>query len=151
MNLTPRWDTYFMALCDFVAQQSKDFSTRLGCVIVGPNRSVLSTGYNGMPRGVSDDVPERQERPLKYAFFEHAERNALYNALYNGTTVKGGTLYCQWLPCADCARGIIQAGIVAVVVADMNMPDRWIESVDMGLTMMREAGIVVRVAAVVNK
>lgn len=53
---------------------------KTGAIVVGPDREIRATGYNGLVRGVNDDIPERMERPTKYDFFEHAERNAVYNA-----------------------------------------------------------------------
>ena len=79
-------------------------------------------------------------------FMEHAERNAIMNAARVGIPLEGCTLYCQWLPCADCARAIIQAGIVAVVVANMKIEERWEASIGAGLQMLRESNVVVRSA-----
>ena len=104
--MTAKWDRYFMGLAVQAATLSKDESTKLGCVIVGPDREIRATGYNSFPRGVNDDRPERQGRPLKYKWFEHAERNAIYNAARVGVSLKGCVLYCAWPPCTDCARGI---------------------------------------------
>jgi dCMP deaminase len=148
LDPSPRWDAYFIELCRHLATLSKDQSTKLGCVIVGPAREVRATGYNSFPRGIDDDVQSRQERPQKYLYFEHAERNALYHAARVGIPVSGCSLYCQWLPCADCARAIIQTGIVEVVVVDMSMPDRWNDSVKAGAEMLKEAGVLVRPVAV---
>lgn len=139
-----KWDSYFMEMALHAAKLSKDTSTKLGCVIVGPDREVRSTGYNSPPRGVNDDVLERHERPLKYKFFEHAERNAVYNAARVGIPIKGCTLYCAWPPCTDCARAIIQAGIVEVVVLTLDVPDRWAEDVAVSLEMLDEAGVKIR-------
>lgn len=110
------WDQYFLSMAYFIAMKSKDTSTRIGAVIVGPNHEIRSTGYNGLPRGLRDDLPERNERPEKYFWYEHGERNALYNAARMGVPLDGCTLYTQMLPCADCARGIIQSGLVRVVI-----------------------------------
>lgn len=111
----PSWDCYFISLCYLAASRSQDSSTHAGAVIVRPDNSVLSTGYNSPPRGVDiEDVP--QERPHKYFWMEHAERNAIYNAAKNEGGVEGCRLYVNFLPCADCARGIVQAGISEVIV-----------------------------------
>ena len=83
----PSWDEYFLTLCDAVALKSKDRSTKLGCVIVGVGHEVRSTGYNGFPRGVNDNVDARHQRPEKYKWTEHAERNAIYNAARCGVSV----------------------------------------------------------------
>lgn len=109
------WHKYYLDLLDPIAAKSKDPNTKLGCVIVGPDHEIRSTGYNSFPRGITDDMPERLERPEKYLWIEHAERNAIYNAARCGTALKGCCLYIGILPCMDCARGIIQAGITEVI------------------------------------
>src|SRR5690242_5941477 len=110
-----KWDRRWLDLADHVSQWSKDRSTKVGCVIVGEANQVLSLGYNGFPRGVNDTAPERHQRPTKYQWTEHAERNAIYNAARTGTNITGAVLYVPWFPCIDCARGIVQSGIDAVV------------------------------------
>ncbi len=116
MTSVPDWDRYFLEICRVVAARSKDPSTKVGCVIVGPAHEIRSTGYNSLPRHIRDDQPERFERPAKYLWVEHAERNAIYNAARAGTPLEGCSLYADLMPCMDCARGIVQAGIVEVVV-----------------------------------
>lgn len=110
------WDTYFMSLAYLVAMKSKDPRTKVGAVIVGPDNEIRTTGYNSFPRGMQDDVPERQVSPAKHLFFEHAERNAIYNAARMGTSLKGCRIYLPFMPCSDCARGIVQAGLAEVVL-----------------------------------
>jgi dCMP deaminase len=116
MPSVPDWDRYFLEICRVVATRSKDPSTKIGCVIVGPAREIRSTGYNSLPRHIRDDVPARFERPTKYLWIEHAERNAIYNAARCGTPLEGCTLYAEFTPCMDCGRAIVQAGIVEVVL-----------------------------------
>jgi len=108
------WDDLFMAMAFLVASKSEDKNTRIGAVIVGPDHEVRSVGYNGMPRKVKN-TNKRQERPEKYFWFEHAERNAVYNASLVGIPLKGCTMYTNGIPCMDCARGVIQSGITKVV------------------------------------
>ncbi len=79
----PSWDRYYLDVCKVVGARSKDPNTQLGCIIVGPNHEIRSTGYNSFPRGIRDDVPERLVRPAKYLWIEHAERNAICNAARN--------------------------------------------------------------------
>ena len=138
------WDDTFFEVCEVVAKRSKDTSTKFGCVIVGPDREIRSTGYNSFPRGINDNDPARFERPYKYHFFEHAERNAFYNAARMGTSTKGCTMYIAGLPCSGCARSIIQCGIKEVVVKSILVPERWLETCQAGLQMMLEAGVGVR-------
>ena len=117
MRSIPSWDQYYLDICKVVATRSKDPNTQVGCVIIGPNREIRSTGYNSFPRGIRDDVPERLERPTKYLWIEHAERNAICNAARAGTATEGCTIFVEIMPCMDCARAIVQAGIVEVVVS----------------------------------
>jgi len=147
MNRHNRADV-FMSMAYLVSMQSTDVSTHVGAVIVGTDNEVRSTGYNGFPRGVNDDVVERQEKPLKYSWMEHAERNAIYNAARMGLSVKGCTMFTNGFPCADCARAIIQSGIAVVVtdrVWDDHNPVRWAESLRISQDMFVEAGIKHRV------
>lgn len=182
------WDDYFIELAGQVATKSKDPSTQVGCVIVGPDNEIRSTGFNGFPRGVKEmqakdphvvvafermfiagpdqyaakcfcgevipftmmstqeeihvsDLrvshphfqqplgelhlhPERWERPAKYEWVEHAERNAVYNAARMGVSTKGCRAYLNWepRPCIECCKGFIQAGIIEVIGPNIPFP-----------------------------
>lgn len=109
-----KWHLRFIELAKLVASWSKDRSTKVGAVAVGPYREICSVGYNGMPRGVNDDVEARHQRPEKYSYFEHAERNLLFNASRIGARLQNCTIYITHYPCADCARGIIQSEFKAL-------------------------------------
>lgn len=141
------WDTFFIELAKLTASKSKDYSTKVGAVIVGPDNEVRSLGYNGFPRGVNDHVEKRHERPAKYLFTEHAERNALYNALRAGIPVVGCRLYLNYspCPCSDCARAIIQSGIVEVIgPKDNPFPgkgEQWEQSIKAAKEMCEEASV----------
>jgi len=139
------WDRYYLGIAEAVAARSKDESTKLGAVIAD-SRGVLSTGYNSFPRGVFDDVAERQERPLKYKWFVHAEANAIYNAARVGISLENSVIYCRWRPCPSCAQAIIQAGIVRVVVASLDVPDRWLGDMELASSMLSEAGVTMETA-----
>jgi dCMP deaminase len=105
MSAAPgNWDRRFLELAAHIGSWSKDQSAKTGCVIVGPDRLIRSVGYNGFVRGVDDEVDSRHERPAKYSWTEHAERNAIYNAARIGISLAGATCYVNWFPCADCAR-----------------------------------------------
>lgn len=106
------WDQRFLELADHIAQWSKDPRTKVGAVIVDEKKRVVSVGYNGFPRGVSDDGDRYDDRQTKHLFVAHAERNALDNA---PLMVDGCTLYVPLLPCNECAKSIIQKGITRVV------------------------------------
>lgn len=136
------WSEYFLDIVDVVASRSKDRSTKVGCVIVGPDKEIRATGYNGFPRGIDDDLDSRHERPEKYFWVEHAERNAIYNAVRVGVPLAGCRLYLRWFPCAECARAIIQSGIVEVVgeEPDLNHP-RFGHSFRRSILMLEEAGV----------
>ena len=111
----PNWDQYFMTMSVLAATRSTDESTHAGTVIVRQDNSVVTTGYNGPVRGMDiDDIPKT--RPEKYFYTEHSERNAIYTAARHGTDLNGCKLYVNFLPCADCARAIVQAGIIEVIV-----------------------------------
>jgi len=112
-------ETMFMTLAYTAALCSKDVRTKVGAVIVGPGNEIISIGYNGLPRGANDDDEERQQRPGKYQWFEHAERNAIYNAARVGVSVNNCTIYTPYYPCSDCMRAIIQSGIKRLVL------DKW--------------------------
>lgn len=106
------WNKRFLDLCEHVAAWSKDPSTKLGSVIVDDKKRVISMGYNGFPRGVLDLNDRYSDRPTKYLFVAHAERNALDNA---PMMVEGCTLYVTLEPCVECAKSIIQRGIKRVI------------------------------------
>lgn len=121
---------------------SQDPITHLGALLVLSDGYKLS-GVNMLPLGVQQS-PGRLERPVKYLYMEHAERNVILKAARNGLSTDGATLYCPWITCADCARAIIGAGITKVVghkqLCDLS-PARWSASIEAGLTMLREAGV----------
>jgi len=121
-----------------------DPSTQNGAIIVNEDTGeIISYGANYFPNNVID-LPERWERPIKYSYVEHAERNAIYQAVFNGESVRGLTMYCYWAACADCARAIIQSGIRRLVTHKIIMdatPDHWKASIEVAFQMMREAGV----------
>ena len=134
----PEWDEYFMKIAELARSKSKDRSTQVGAVIVGNGHAILSMGYNGFPRGVNDDVDSRYERPDKLLFTEHAERNAIFSALGSTIYVTGGGV-----PCADCSRAVIQAGITTVIGMNHTFEGKgpWADSCLAGKTMLQEAGV----------
>jgi dCMP deaminase len=139
------WMSYFLGIAETVKLKSKDQSTQIGAVIVGEDNEVLSTGYNSFPRGLDDSQQERQERPEKYFWFEHAERNAIYNAARVGTPLKNSTIYLtSGLPCMDCARGIVNSGIKKVYckeVCTTKNKEKWDESQKKSLQLLLECGV----------
>ncbi len=109
------WDEYFMGIAMLAAKRSKDPSTQVGACIVSPDNIIISTGYNGMPKGCSDDeFPwEREGTETKYPYVVHAELNAILNA--NGRDLRGSRLYVALFPCNECAKAIIQSGVKEVL------------------------------------
>ncbi|MCR4327558.1 MAG: deaminase [Nanoarchaeota archaeon] len=141
------WDDYFMSMVYLVAMRSKDESTHVGAVVVGPDNEVRSLGYNGFPRGLIDNVLERQKRPEKYFWIEHAERNAFYNATLIGVSLKGCRMYTNGTPCMDCGRGVVQSGIVEVIVDknwEKHNPPEWENHANKTKVMFDEVGIKLR-------
>ena len=134
----------FIAIAEAVAQLSKDRSTKVGAVAIGPATDVRSVGYNGFPRGCDDDVEARHQRPEKYFWTEHAERNLIFNAARNGVRLEGCTLVVSGLhPCMDCARAIVQAGIVEVIAPPADSDPRWAEHSRRARELFAECGVIV--------
>ena len=139
-----RWVEYFRTLAHTVKLKSKDENTQIGAVIVGKDKEIVSTGYNSFPRGIDDNLKERQERPEKYYWFEHAERNAIYNAARIGVSTKGCTMYLSCgMVCSDCARGIINAGITRIFCERGGGAKgiKWEEHAERSWMMLEEAGV----------
>ena len=109
------WDEYFMSVALLAAMRSKDPNTQVGACIVGEDNRIISTGYNGFPRGCSDDeFPwDREGEETKYPYVVHAELNAILNA--GGRSLAGARVYVGLFPCNECAKAIIQAGIKEVI------------------------------------
>lgn len=139
------WDAYFLQIAALAATRSKDPSSQIGAVLVR-DRNIISTGYNGFPRGVDDSVVERYERPLKYQWVVHAEENCLLTAARNGVMTQGTTLYVTPLfPCSRCATSIVQAGIKEVVSNDhLRDNPRWKDDFQLSSQIFSEAGVIVR-------
>lgn len=137
------WEVRWLQVADLIATWSRDKSTKIGCVVVGPDNELRATGYNGLPRGVEYE-PVRDERPEKYFWYEHAERNALYHAARFGLSLKGCSCYITAPPCADCARGIVQVGISHVYYPQkhpfLSRPD-WLESFSRSHKILIEGGV----------
>ena len=112
------WDEYFMGIAMLAAKRSKDPSTQVGACIVSPENIIISTGYNGMPKGCSDDEfpwerSGEEEIETKYPYVVHAELNAILNS--NGRDLRGSRIYVALFPCNECAKAIIQSGIKEVI------------------------------------
>lgn len=139
------WDQRFMALARQIGDWSKDRSRKVGCVVVGPDNEIRATGFNGFPRGIDDENALRHERPTKYLWTEHAERNAIYNAARVGISLSGCRMYVPWFPCMDCARAIVQVGISELIAVKPDHQDsQWGAGFAAALELFAEAGVHVR-------
>lgn len=139
------WDSRFLQLAQHIAGWSKDPSTKVGCVVVGPDREIRSTGFNGFPRGIEDNAQRLEDRDTKYPLVCHAEENAIMHAARIGVALKGCVAYVTWPPCTRCARSLIQAGIREIVYpADLTIPERWVADFRISSDMLAEAGLLVR-------
>ena len=143
------WDEYFMGVALLAAERSKDPSTQVGACIVDESNRILSTGYNGFPKGCSDDEypwnRNEADGETKYPFVVHAELNAILNN--RGKSLSGSKIYVALFPCHECAKAIIQAGINEVIylsdkykatVSDANSR-RMLESAGVKLTKLKPA------------
>ena len=133
------WDEYFMGIAMLAACRSKDPNTQVGACIVSPENIIISTGYNGMPKGCSDDeFPwERTGADTKYPYVVHAELNAILNA--NGRDLRGSRIYVALFPCNECAKAIIQSGVSEVIY----LSDKYRDSMTdlASKRMLRAAGV----------
>lgn len=150
--MSERWDRHFLGLALYHARMSKDPNTRVGSVIVGPDREILSAGFNGFPRGIADTPERLADRETKLKLIVHAEMNALLAAARTGIRLKGCTLYLcatndQGLvwggpPCTRCTVEIIQVGISEIVSHPIKaVPSRWHEDLMFARGLIAEAGI----------
>ena len=136
MTITPK-DESFIRMAAEAASNSRDPSTKVGCVLVRPDGTIASLGYNGAPRGVDDDKYMRGSRELKLAFVLHAEENAVLNCRDQSTN--GYTAYVTMAPCSHCCSVLAQSGIRRVVC----MPPKptWLKSAELGRQMLVEMGV----------
>lgn len=134
------WDELFMSMVFLVASKSEDIHTHVGAVIVDDLNVIRGVGYNGLPRGV-EETPERLDRPEKYLWMVHSEQNAILNSQ---SSLHKCRMYTNGIPCTECAKAIIQAGIREVIVhkdwGDFN--NNW--NVDVTLRMFDEVGVNLR-------
>jgi dCMP deaminase len=140
------FEEMFMRQVYLVAARSKDPRTKIGAILVRDN-NVISTGYNNFPAGVLDLKNRYENREVKYDFVVHAEANSILAAAKRGTATEGATLFSQGIPCRECAKSVIQAGISHVIChkqwPNLTYSEAWVKSIDITKTMFREAGVVV--------
>jgi dCMP deaminase len=135
-NLYLEWAAHF-------AEQSKDHTTKTGAILVGENGDLLAYDYNHFPDGSNESIESRYEKPQKYLYTEHSERNVIYSCARLGIPTKNAIMYVTYFPCHDCARAIIQSGIKVIVT--YNKPDfnhsTWGESWRVANELLLECGI----------
>ena len=150
--MNPKWNLHFLSIAEQCAQMSKDPSTKVGAVIVGPDREIRSTGFNGFPRGIEDTEDRLNNRDMKLKLVVHAEMNAVFNAARSGIALKGCTLYLAatdstglvWggPPCSRCSVEVIQTGINTIISYPKKaVPSRWHEDLVLSESLLNEAGV----------
>lgn len=154
--MSERWDRHFLGLALKQSEMSKDPSTRVGSIIVGPEREgPLCAGFNGFPRGIADTPERLNDRDTKMSLTVHAEVNAILTAARLGIRLHGCTLYLAatddsgliWggAPCSRCTLDVIQAGIREVVSYPFkSVPSRWKDDVERARGLLAEAGVLYR-------
>jgi dCMP deaminase len=139
------WDEYFMAVARLAGMRSKDPNSQVGSCIVSPDNKILSIGYNGFPRGCSDEEfpwirEDKDPLRTKYVYVTHSELNAILN--YRGGSLEGSKLYVSLFPCNECAKAIIQAGIKELIYDSDKYSDT--PSTIASRRMLRAAGVTFR-------
>lgn len=154
--MSDRWDKHFLNLALTHAGMSKDPSTKVGAVIVGPHREIRAMGFNGFPTGIADTYERLHDREQKYPLMVHAERNAVLLAARVGIPTNNCTLYMiaqdaqngqVWggCPCTPCTIELIQAGIKEIVTLPQYLaPPRWHDDTAFASTLLAEANISLR-------
>jgi dCMP deaminase len=135
-------------MCELVASWSEDESRKVGAVIVGLGNETVGVGFNGLPREIDNGPAHRHDKMSgeKYLWYEHAERNALYNTIRAGGRVVGATMFSSGFPCADCARAIIQTGISVLKTFKYDLTDPvYSKHFTVAEEMLLEAGVDVQV------
>jgi dCMP deaminase len=144
------WEELFMKHAYLIATKSKDPRTKIGAVLVKKN-IIISEGFNGFPRGVVDLTSRYIDRETKYRFVVHSELNAILNASRHGVNTEDSDCYTQAMPCCECAKALIQAGIKSVIIHEgwPDMDKKWNDSFDFSFKMFHESGV--RVIKYCNK
>ena len=131
----------YLKYAEVAASFSKDPSTKVGAVVIDDKFTILSTGYNGFARGVTDSEERLWNRPMKYRLTVHAELNTLLAAARTGQKLDGATMIVSSLfPCETCASAIVQAGIKRVIAPKIDN-ERWKESNELAKLIFAEAGV----------
>lgn len=148
--MLPHKAQQYFEIAEAFSKLSKDNSTKVGCVILNSEtNSILSSGYNGFPRGVDERIESRWERPEKYSLISHAEANGVSQAAMSGTPLNNSTCVVTMFPCSECSKLLIQAGIKRVVTKEPgdDLKERWGVSFKYSKLMFEEAGVVLQYVA----
>lgn len=150
MTKQETWDRHFLALALQHARMSKDPNTQVGCFVVGPDREVLSAGFNGFPRGIADDS-RLHHKETKLKLIVHAEMNAVLAAARLGIRLRGATIYVACTdrsgavwggpPCTRCTVELIQVGISRVVAYPQKKVSSWTEDLNLARSLLQTTGI----------
>lgn len=134
------WDLRFLKLAQFIATWSKDPSTKVGAVIVRPDKTIASTGFNGFAMSMEDKPEYLENRDEKYSRIIHGEMNAL---IFSKEDVKGYTMYSSLMPCDRCFVHLVQSGISRFVYPESppHVIARWQESFNKVLKYATETGV----------
>jgi dCMP deaminase len=137
------WHPRFIKLAQEAASWSKVRTQKVGAQLFNPEtRATLLCSFNGFPRGLDDTFDDYHQRPAKYYVTEHAERNLIYFAARHGVRTEGLGIATTLYPCADCARGIVQSGMVELVTVEPDFNDlRWGLSFQYARTMLKLGGV----------
>lgn len=135
------WISHFMSMAELVARKSKDPSTKVGCILVAPDMSVISTGFNGFPRGCFDTPNLYENREIKIRRIAHAELNAIAQAAKNGSRTGGCIAVVTLHPCSQCTAALINAGISEVICPPIPSNTKWLDSFLEAKQMLLEAGV----------
>lgn len=166
-QFSEKWIKYFFTIASTVADQSKDPSTKVGCVVVNKYKHILATGYNGFPVGFHDTPERYNDRSFKLKHVCHAEANSICQAVSSGTSFRDAVIFVTLQPCIECCKLIVQSGISEVhflineskEIARMQelkekgdqVLNDWRSSKDEALKMLIECGIRVYGHSVINK
>ena len=141
MNRSGKWGIRMLQMAKLVSTFSKDPSTKVGAVLYNPRRNtIITTGYNGFPRGTMDNEALYLDREMKYPRVVHAEANAIVEAAAQGVSTQGSYLACTHTPCADCAGLIIQAGVTRIIYEETGDDMQRLKG-DMARQLFEEANV----------
>lgn len=136
--MTNLWDHFYLGMSEFIAEKSKDTTTKVGAVLIDEKNRVVSVGFNGFPRGTSDDPELYNNRDEKLRRVIHAELNAIIFA-----DRPGETLYVTHHPCSQCMAAAIQFGIKRIKFIDRTLSSRWNDSIKSAKNMAEESGVII--------